>query len=70
MDAVLYGQKYKDPLSLIMQDVEQETYKSAEVRSDEALMGNTELIKTSLEQLHGLLKQAEEYMEKVAVRLE
>ncbi len=67
VNTVLYGQKYKDPLSLIMQNVDEETYTTAEVRSDEAVMSNAELIKTSLEELHGLLRQAEEYMDKVAV---
>ncbi len=60
--SVLYGQKYKDPLSLIMGDVEQETYSEKEVREDEASMDSASLLKTSLEGTQRMLQQAEDYM--------
>ena len=67
MNTVLYAQKFKDPLSLIMKDVEQETYKTEDIKEEECVMGNTELIRSSLEDLHRLLQNSEEYIEKVIV---
>ncbi len=67
MSAVLYGQKYKDPLSLIMHDVDQETYKSEEIKEEESIMGNTELVKNSLIELQRLLERSEDYVQKVTV---
>ena len=64
---MLYGQKHKDPLSLIMHDVEKETYGSGEVREEESIMGNKELIRSSLEELCTMLGQSEEYAAKVVV---
>ena len=64
---VLYGQKYKDPLSLIMHDVDQETYKSEEIKEEECIMGNTELVKSSLKELHRLLERSEDYVQRVLV---
>ena len=69
VSTVLYGQKHKDPLSLIMHDVDQETYKTEEIKEDECTMENTELIRNSLEELHHLLERSEDFVKKVLVRI-
>ena len=56
---MIHGQKHKDPLSLIMHDFDQETYKTEEIKEEESIMGNTELIRNSLEEL---LKMLENYL--------
>lgn len=63
----MYGQNYKDPLSLVMHDVEEEACSPEELKEKEAAIGNIGLIKNSLKELNNLLERAEEYVEKVVV---
>jgi len=50
-----------------MRDLDTETYKNEEIKEEESLMGNTELIRNSLDELLKLLEKSEEYVQKVIV---
>lgn len=67
MNTVLYGQNYKDPLSLVMHNVEEEACSSEEIKEKEAAVENIGLIKNSLKELNQLLGSAESYVQKVVV---
>lgn len=68
MNTILYGQNYKDPLSLVMHDVKEEACSPEEIKEKEATLGNTGLMKNSLKELTNLLESAENYAQKVVVR--
>jgi len=67
VNTILYGQNYKDPLSLVMHDVEEEACTLEEIKEKEATVGNIELIKNSLKELNQLLASAEKYVQNVVV---
>lgn len=66
VSSILYAQNYKDPLSLIMKDPENEKCEMEETK-EEALMENPHLMKSALIELRNLIIKAEEYVEKVIV---
>ena len=50
-----------------MHDIDAETYTEEEKKEEECIMGNTEIMRKSLEELHQMLNKAEEYVDKVLV---
>jgi hypothetical protein len=63
---MLHEQNFKDPLSLIMKNVDEES-STVEEGKDEALLPNEERLRTALEDLQGLIANAEKYVGQVAV---
>ena len=66
VNTVLYGQNYKDSMSLIMKNIESSTSKAGDEK-DESMMENTELLRNGLKDLLGLIEYSEQYVNKAIV---